>query len=425
MINKIKSLFNTPDKKRLLENLFSLTILQLANYILPLITIPYLVRVLGFEYFGLIAFAVVVIEYFMLLTNYGFELTATREISVNQNNPEKISEIFSSVIIIRFFLMVIGFFILTAIVFSFDRFSKDWVVYYLTFGMVIGNVLFPGWFFQGMENMKYITILNFISKLIFVLLIFIFIKTAENYFLVPLFTSLGYIVSGFIAQIVIRKKFNVQFKIQSFKTIKNYLIDGWHIFLSRIYVNIYTTTNVFILGLLTNNIQVGYYSVVEKIVLALGKILDPINQAIFPYLSKLYKEDKNLFFYKIKKISKIFLLLSITIFSISFLLRNQIIYFITGEFNKELSILLGIFLLRVILYPIAPLFAHALIIMKKNKEYIKIMTYTVLLNFVIIPPSIYFWGVKGLVSSFILVIIINVLLLFLKFNQFSYKRDIK
>jgi PST family polysaccharide transporter len=408
--------FNTPEKKRLLENFLSLSVLQIANYILPLITVPYLVRVLGFEYFGLISFSIIFIGYFILLTNYGFELTATREISINQSDIDKLSEIFSSVMIIRTLLMVISFFVLTAVVFSFEKFSKDWLIYYLSFGIVIGNVLFPVWFFQGVENMKYITILNFISKLIFVVLIFIFVKKAEDYYLVPFLTSLGSIISGLIALIVIRRKFGIRFKIQKFKTIKKYLIDGWSIFLSRIYVNIYTTTNVFILGLLTNNVQVGYYSVIEKIVLAIGNMLTPINQALFPYLSKLYKKDINIFFKKVATLSKLFFLISIGVYVVSFLFKDFLIYIITGSYNKEISFLLGIFLLRIITYQLAPLFSNVLIIMKKNKDYMKVMNLTVLLNFLVVPPSIYLWELQGLVISFISVIFIHVLLLLKKYK---------
>lgn len=394
-----------------MSNFFSLSILQGANYILPLITLPYLVRVLGVEYFGLLAFAAATVTYFSILTDYGFNLTATREISIHRDNKEKVIEIFSSVLSIKVILMFVSFLLLTILVFSFEKFSKDALVYFLTFGTVVGQVLFPVWFFQGMERMKYITYLNILSKAIFTIAIFIFVQEQSDFYLVPLLTSVGFLVAGIWSLYLVKKEFGVQFEFQTLDTIKHYLVDGLHVFVSRFYVSLYTTTNVFLLGLFTNNAAVGYYSIAEKIVVAIGGLFEPANQTLYPYFARKYKENFSKFVELMKKIAMIFLALSAFFLLLSEYFKHEIVYFITGEYNLEVVSLLSIFLIRIMLFPFGPLFSNVLIIMQRKNEFMKVMNYTVILDLILVSPSIYFYGVEGLIYSFIFVLIIHVMLL--------------
>ena len=302
MLDKIKRLTNTEDKRRLLSNFMSLSVLQGANYVLPLITLPYLVRVLGPEKYGLIAFAQAFIQYFNILTDYGFNLSATREISIHRNNAQKVSEIFSSVMIIKFCLLVLSFVIMSILVFSFWKFRQDWLIYYLTFGMVVGQVLFPVWFFQGMERMKYITFLNITAKLIFTFAIFVFIRQTSDYIYVPLLNLFGYLVAGALALRIVFRGFKVGFKVPSYASLIHQLKEGSIMFVSTVAISLYTTSNVFLLGLFTNNVIVGFYSAAEKIVKALQGLWTPFSQAIYPIFSKLYYENRTKAQYILKEI---------------------------------------------------------------------------------------------------------------------------
>jgi PST family polysaccharide transporter len=396
MLNKIKSLTNTEDKKRLFSNFFSLLVLQGANYILPLLTLPYLIRVLGVEYFGLLAFATATVTYFNILTDYGFNLTATKEISIHRNNKEKILEIFSSVMTIKIILMLVSLFLLTVLVFSFEKFSKDWEIYFYSFGIVVGQVLFPIWFFQGMERMKYITYLNILAKSIFTVAVFVFIQEKDDFYLVPILTSLGFIIVGIWSLILIKKEFNISFKIQSLDTIKYYFKDGWDVFVSRIFVSLYTTINTFLLGIFTNNTVVGYYAIAERIVGAVGGLFIPANQTIYPFMAKIYKNQKEKFFSFTKKISISYLLVSILLLVSLYTLNEFILYIITGKVNKDVLSIYNILIFILITVPFGPLFTQVLIIQKKNKEFNIIVRNAFIFNLLITPIMIYFFGAIGL-----------------------------
>ena len=286
MINKIKNIANTEDKKRLASNFFSLSVLQIFSYVLPLLTLPYLVRVLGVETFGLVAFATAFITFFNILVDYGFNLSATREVSIHRENKDKITEIYSSVLSIKFILIFVSFVILSFVVFTFEKFSSHALLYFITFISVIGQALFPIWYFQGMERMKYITIINIFSKVVFTIAIFVFVHEESDYLMVPLLTGLGILIGSLYALYIIKKDFNQSFVWQNIETMKIHFKDSSQFFLSRVSVSIYTSANAFVLGLFTNNTMVGYYSIAEKLYMAIQSLYGPITQALYPYVAK-------------------------------------------------------------------------------------------------------------------------------------------
>lgn len=294
MYDKLKKITVSQDKKRLLSNFLSLSVLQVFTYALPLLTLPYLVRVLGVEKYGLVMFAQSLIMFFNILVDYGFNLSATREVSVNRDNKEKITEIFSSVMTIKLLLLTVSLLFLTIIVFSFERFYADKELYFITFTLVLGQALFPIWYFQGLERMKYITLINVFSRIIFTAAIFIFIHEESDYILVPLLNGLGVITGSFYALYLIKKSFNQRFVIQNFTTLKRHFKDSTDFFLSRVSVSIYTSANAFVLGLFTNNIMVGYYSIAEKLYQAIQGLYGPITQALYPYVAK----ERNIILFK-------------------------------------------------------------------------------------------------------------------------------
>ncbi len=338
---KAKSFLYSEDKRRLLSNFFALSVLQGANYILPLITLPYLVRVLGPEKFGLIAFSQAFIQYFVILTDYGFNLSATREISISRDNKQKISKIFSAIMTIKTILVLISVIVLSIIVFSFEKFRDNWEIYFLTFGLVIGHALFPVWFFQGMERMKYITFLNILAKLIFTIGIFVFIHETSDYIYVPLINSLGFIVAGILALWIVFRNFEIDFSLPSLNDIKYQLREGWYIFISTVAMTSYMNSNIFILGLVSNHTIAGFFSIIDKIIKAFEFLLIPLSNSLYPYMSSLFKKNVKLAFSFIKKVSIIQVGLMFSISFILFLFSEEIVSIMLGRKNVTSEVLLS------------------------------------------------------------------------------------
>jgi PST family polysaccharide transporter len=325
-----KKLTNSVEKKRLLDNYLSLMTLQAMNFLLPLLTLPYLVRVLGVEKFGLVMFAQSFISFFSIIVDFGFNLSATREISVHRENQKKVTEIFSSIITIKLTLLLVSFIIMLGIVFSFERLSQDWKLYTFTYLMVIGQTIFPVWYFQGMERMRLVTIVNVTSKVLFTLLIFIVIQEKQDYIYVPIVSGIGFISGGVLSLYILYKIFDQKFTFPSMPSLKYYFIDSSQYFLSRVSVSLYTSANAFVLGLLTNNTMVGYYSIAEKLYMAFQYMYQPIIQTLYPYIAK----EKNIILFK--KIFMIFMIFNISGVIILYFLDSYIFIFLfTKSIGRE------------------------------------------------------------------------------------------
>lgn len=281
MINKIKSIRT---QKKLLSNILSLMVLQGANYILPLITLPYLVITLGVEKFGILAFAQAIITYLNTLVDYGFNLSATRAIATNSQDSKNVSSVFISVILIKIFLLCVSFVILSVLISSFDRIGSEAIVYYMAFGALIGNLLFPVWYFQGTEDMKYITYINILSKLLFTVAIFVFVHEQADYALVPMLNSLGLIIGGAIALFIAIRR--IEFHIPTFEYVKSIFKESTSLFVSNASISLFTASNTLILGLFASNAVVGIYAAMERLMTAIKYFYAPLYQGLFPWLAK-------------------------------------------------------------------------------------------------------------------------------------------
>jgi len=396
VIERIKQFFGNEDNKILLSSFISLSALQGVNLILPLILLPYLVRTLGMELYGLIAFSTAFVFYFQVITDYGFNLTATREIALHRNNQPKIIEIYNSVMIIKSFLLIACFIIMTIIVFSFKILRDNYEIYYLTYGIVIGNVLLPTWLFQGMEKMEYMTILNFISKVSFTTLIFVFVTKKEDYLLVPIFTSAGYIISGLLSFSIIKKSFKIEFSKQSIKILKTYIKDGWYVFLSQLKITFFSSSNILILGIFTGNVEVGYFSSAEKIIRTLSAFHTPVVNAMFPYISKNIRITPVKIINQIHKVAKLGAIAYIILLSILFIYSENIIFLMFDALLPPVVITLRIILIIPLCVFLNNLFGTQILLnIGKDKLFFRVLLFTALINMLLVFPLTYFYSYIG------------------------------
>ncbi|HMH24186.1 MAG TPA: flippase [Puia sp.] len=279
-------------KKRLFSNFAALSVIQGANFVLPVIVMPFVIRNIGADRFGLVSVAQVVMIFLSAVSDYGFNLTATRDIALYKDDLEKTSRIFFVVLASKLILCIGTFVLLLGLIQFVPFIRNNSVLYLLGFTYVIGQSSLVGWFFQGMEKMQYITASTLFARLIFVILVFAFIRQRgdEVYFL--LFLGAGNIIAGVFSILLALKMFKLKIFRPSWSDIAAEMREGWQVTLSNLSINAYLYINVIILRAFTNDLIVGYYSIAEKIFLAVRQILGVFSQVIYPRVCQLAVEGK-------------------------------------------------------------------------------------------------------------------------------------
>ncbi len=321
-------------------NIFSLGALQFANYFLPFITFPYIALTLGPEKFGIIALANATVVYFSLITDYGFNLTATQSISRSRDSQEKINNIFSSVMCIKTFLMMISVILFLLLIVLVPKISNHWPVFVIAFGTVLGQMLLPLWLFHGLEDMKFVAFISVINKICFTFCVFIFVQSEDDYLLIPFFLAIGSIIIGLISLWIAKNKLGVSFIKPTFNQIKFHFIEGWYVFASTLSISLYASSSIFILGLSANNNIVGLYAAADKLIQVAKGIYTPISQALFPLVSKKINDNRDTGLAFLKKAG---LLSCVTMFLVCFLIfmfgENLILILLGDKYKGSVEIL--------------------------------------------------------------------------------------
>jgi PST family polysaccharide transporter len=394
----------TNDTKKLINNFISLFIVQGSNFIVPLITFPYIVQAIGIEKFGLLAFATALIAYPFLLVTYGLDLSGAREVASAKNSKRRLSIILSSILLVRLLLIILAALITLIIVFTFDRFSKDWLLYLITFGSIIGTMAFPIWFFQGMEKMKFITYLSIASRLLYMVGIFIFVHTEEDYLYVPLLNAITLFLAGIISLVLIYREFNVKLIFPRIRHLSLQFIKGWHLFISHFAINLFTSFNMLVLGLVSSDLVVGYYALAEKIVKIIASLFKPLNQALFPHVVQLVKrsEEKGKAF--VNRISLFIFGISMLIWLIFIVFSENIFELIFGQDAVSSIPMFNILSILIVIMPMAAWMYNVILIsFKLEKYFIKIFSIIAILNVIVIITLLPWFETKEYVIAFALV----------------------
>lgn len=272
--------------KTIVENTSYLSLLEILILIIPLLSYPYLTRTVGMEKYGWILTSMMFVSYFSLIINLGTQEVCAKHISINRDNLDKLSEIFSSVIIARFLLWILSFCLYVLILFCIPSYREYKTLFLLSYGLTLNELLFPSFYFQGVEKMKYITIISAALRLMSLILIFLFVRKAGDYILVPICYSIGYLLAGIVSFYIILVKEGVKLYIPKSSTVIFYIKDSFYIFLTDVVSTIKDKFNYLLVGRFLGPESVVIYDLGSRLINIINKPISIVVRVLFPVFAK-------------------------------------------------------------------------------------------------------------------------------------------
>lgn len=324
-----------------IQNTGYLTIVECIRLVLPFVALPYIINTIGVEKYGMIAFAQSTMQYFILLINFGLDISAVRDVSIYRNDKAMLNKIVSSVLLIKLMLFVCSFIILLNGIFFFSYLRENFLLFLFSFLISFSEILFPVWFFQGIEKMKYITLVRTFSIIFYTSAIFTFMKSESDYLLVALFQSLGNVLAGIIAFLLLLYAEKINFIYPGRKVIKSYFVSSVPFFVSNaadiLNINIAKT----ICGIYFKLELVAALDLAQRIAQFSIVPAQMLNQAVYPHIAK--KQSRSF----VRKYLYLNVIVAAMISLLVFLLAPIGVYYFAGDTMPQAVQLLRILSLFV------------------------------------------------------------------------------
>lgn len=404
----------------IIKNISSLFSLKVAGYIIPLITLPYLVRVLEPVGYGTLAFCLAIIQYFSIIVNYGFDLSATKRVSENNNDKVKISIIYWNILATRLLVAILGFCVLCLLPFVFESLDEIFLILLVAYLIVISDAVFQQWLFQGKEQLGTISIIRIISQLITIPLLFLLVKSPDDIWITAILTTLPAIITALCSCYLISQKRWISWSKPTFSEMKAQLVDGWHLFISSAAISLYTTSTTVILGVICGAESVAIFVSANKLLQAALSIYSPLTASFYPRINSLMAESQE------KAISLIRYVLSLQIkitFLISlcmYFLSPLVVRILFGDGYLRSSDILQIMSVLPFVIGLSNVFG-ILVLLTHNyrKEFSTIVMLSGVFSLITLIPLSILYDAEGAAVSVVITEIIVALLMFLQIKKYQ------
>lgn len=273
---------------RLGTSILALYAVQGLNYVLPLTVLPYLLRVLGPAPYGAIVFVQSLCGYLTIFTDFGFNFSATRAVSLARDDPGELARIFWSTLFAKVLLLMAGCILLLPVILYVPALRERSALLGACSLLVLGNVLLPQWYLQGLEQMRSLAVVQVISKAASLLAVLLLVHSPQDEVTAAAALSLPTLLASCLSLLSLRHIAPVQWRRPTTADIREALVKGWPLFLSNAAISVYVISNPFLLGLIAGDMEVALYGLGNKVIQAAQSLMAPVLQAVYPRASLLF-----------------------------------------------------------------------------------------------------------------------------------------
>lgn len=272
------------------QNLLYAYLAQFAAYVFPLVTLPYLSRILGPEAFGHLAVAQSLGLYLQALMEYGFSLSATREVAKHRYDQQRLSAILAGVFGARLLLLIPASLLTLLFQQVLPSLREVPALGLATLFQAAATAFTPSWFYRGLERMKEVALMELTIRLAALVALLLWVKTPQHVHLVPLLNGLASSMVGLVG--FFHLGLALGFRLPSLPLAWLYLRKGARL-LPFLLVNATNLTiNPLVLSLFSSSVDVGQFTAADRLVRSFWNVLDPIGRTFFPRLTYLVASDE-------------------------------------------------------------------------------------------------------------------------------------
>ncbi|WP_229374806.1 flippase [Fibrella rubiginis] len=357
--------------RKLSVNIASLVSVQVANYLLPLLTVPYVSRLIGPERLGLLNISLGYNHYFVLLISFGFDLSVVRLVAIHRQDTVYISRLFSEVITAKFILFFVSIGLFAGLAVWLPAFREHLWLNMVTCLYCLGTVLFPQWLYQGMEDLSRMALFNLIGKTIFTVGVLFLIRTADDYAYQNLAMSSGHVIVGLISLTMAMHRYQLVYRLPNWGALYKRYKEGITLFFSTVVVTLYSSSHILLLSFVSTAYAAGVFSAASKLEALIRTFISlALNQALFPVIAKAFGEDTERGLTMVRRIGPI-LLVGTVLISLCILVTAPLLIKIMygNKFTDSVVVLRIISILPILLSLNSLMGMHTLLNLRMDRAY--------------------------------------------------------